>query len=186
MIVTHQGLRVRLRSVQVSDLPLFKSEMELSPSYLKRSDSIWLPHHDESIEALVMSLVEANMRLPFPTAWVIENENMYKIGLISLHSFDARHLVFSYGISLLSAFQGRGYAYEAVNLLLHYMFNQICYFKCLAKTYSFNNNSIALQQKVGFKMEGILKESYFINGKFADVFLWGIDRKCFLFMHKAQ
>ena len=35
-------------------------------------------------------------------------------------------------------------------------------------------------------MEGILKDSYYSKGEFIDVYLWGIDKNSFRFMHKAQ
>lgn len=186
MIISHNGLRVSLRDLQLTDTPLFYSEIELSSSYLRNSDILWLPHHEESIQATIASLVERNRLLPFPTTLVLLNEKNQSIGLVSLHTFDNRHLIFNYGISLLEKYQGKGYAFEAVNLLLNYMFYHNKYFKCLAKTYSFNKSSIALQRTVGFKMEGILKDSYYSKGEFIDVYLWGIDKNSFRFMHKAQ
>ena len=79
-------------------------------------------YHEESIQATIASLVERNRLLPFPTTLVLLNEKNQSIGLVSLHTFDNRHLIFTYGISLLEKYQGKGYAFEAVNLLLNYMF----------------------------------------------------------------
>ena len=55
MIISHNGLRVSLRDLQLTDTPLFYSEIELSSSYLRNSDILWLPHHEESIQATIAS-----------------------------------------------------------------------------------------------------------------------------------
>jgi RimJ/RimL family protein N-acetyltransferase len=185
MEISNVACRVKLRNLSVNEIRLFYSEIELSTDYLRRSDVLWLPQNEESIYESVTNMINDQSLMQYPSTLAIFNENNKAIGIISCHTFDNKHGVFSYGISILNDFQGKGYAFEAVNLLLFHMFYNRGYYKCIAQTYAFNNQSIKLQSKVGFKKEGILPNAYFSLGKYVDIIIWGLEKGEFMFMRNV-
>jgi RimJ/RimL family protein N-acetyltransferase len=186
MEISNVGCRCKLRSLTLQEMGIFYSEIELSADYLRKSDVLWLPQNEESLKENITNMINNQQMMQFPNTLAIINENNIPVGVISCHSFDNRHGVFSYGISLLNNYQNKGYGFEAANLLLLHMFYTRGYFKCIANTYAFNNFSIKLQKKIGFGLEGVLKNAYYSRGEFIDIFIWGIDKNEFLFMHNAQ
>ena len=80
----------------------------------------------------------------------------------------------SYGITIGAEFQGRGYASEAIILLLRYMFGERRFQKCDVGIYAYNTASLKLHTKLGFVEEGRRRRSQFFAGEYHDVVLMGI------------
>jgi RimJ/RimL family protein N-acetyltransferase len=96
------------------------------------------------------------------------------VGGLATQNSDSRFGNFGYGISIGREYQRRGYAREAVTLLLRYMFGECRYHKCEVSIYSFNVGSLALHQSLGFQEEGLLREHVFCAGRYHDMILMGI------------
>lgn len=68
--------------------------------------------------------------------------------------------------------RGKGYGTEALRLLVSYGFNCLNLYNIMLKVFSFNLAAIACYKKVGFKIIGERRNSYFLNGKrYNDVFM---------------
>ena len=61
---------------------------------------------------------------------------------------------------------GKGYASEALKLLLDYAFNERGLNRIVADILESNEQSIRMHEKTGYKKEGLMRESVFKNGKF--------------------
>lgn len=61
---------------------------------------------------------------------------------------------FGYGIAIGRPYQRRGYASEAVVILLRYLFGERRYHKCEVGIYAYNEPSVALHRRLGFVEEG--------------------------------
>ena len=72
------------------------------------------------------------------------------------------------------SFLGKGYGKDALETLIKYGFEEICLNRIWAEVYSINENALNLYKKVGFEVEGILKQHVYKNGKFIDSFLIGL------------
>ena len=81
---------------------------------------------------------------------------------------------FMYGVSLGDEYKRRGYAMEAVRLLLTFMFGERRFHKCEASVWAFNEPFLALHRKFGFSEEGRLKDHEFFAGSRHDVVLFGM------------
>ena len=68
----------------------------------------------------------------------------------------------------------RGYATEAVQLVLKYYFEELRYQKCLVGVHSNNPASVALHEKLGFVREGTLRRMVYTGGRFHDVHHFGM------------
>jgi len=58
------------------------------------------------------------------------------------HGCDPRHGTFGYGISIAAAHRRKGYAAEAIAIVLRYYFEELRYQKVSVQIYSFNEPSI--------------------------------------------
>ncbi len=85
----------------------------------------------------------------------------YRSGTINTHSCDPRHGTFGYGLAIAREHWRKGYASEAICLVLAYYFRELRYQKVTAHVYAFNEASIRLHEKLGFQLEGRLRRMIF-------------------------
>lgn len=69
---------------------------------------------------------------------------------------------------------GKGYAGDALKLVLKHCFIKLRMNRIGAEIYSFNSRSIAFFMRAGFKREGILRQAVLVNGRFYDEHLYGL------------
>jgi len=65
--------------------------------------------------------------------------------------------------------RGQGFGTEAMLLLLDFIFEQMNLRRVKLYVFSFNERAIKSYEKAGFKVEGILRQELFRNGKYYDV-----------------
>jgi RimJ/RimL family protein N-acetyltransferase len=96
------------------------------------------------------------------------------VGALSTFDIDQRAGRFSYGIAIGLDFQRRGFATDAIAVLLTYMFGERRLHKCGVGIYSFNQASIALHERIGFQAEGRLRDHEYFAGRHLDLILLGM------------
>ncbi|UPV73141.1 GNAT family N-acetyltransferase [Halorussus limi] len=77
---------------------------------------------------------------------------------------------------LLPAYHGEGYATEAMALFLDHLFESRAVRGVEAHVYSHNNPSQALLDRLGFTLEGKLRENNFVEGAYRDEYVYGLLR----------
>ena len=105
------------------------------------------------------------------------------VGHIATHHCDARVGVLSYGLSIHAPFRRKGYAADAVCLVLRYYFEERRYQKANVAVFSFNEASRRLHERLGFTLEGRQRRSTFTRGQFHDVLWYGITAEEFRELH---
>jgi RimJ/RimL family protein N-acetyltransferase len=68
----------------------------------------------------------------------------------------------------------RGYAAEAIRLILRYYFDELRYQMANVEIHAFNEASLALHRKLGFQEEGRLRRTVYTEGKYFDQVILGI------------
>lgn len=98
------------------------------------------------------------------------------IGLISLIDIDFMNRKAELGTTIVGEqnMWGKGIATEMISLLLDYAFTDLSLNKIYAYAIEANVGSIRAKEKSGFKVEGLLREHHMYEGRFMDVFLYGI------------
>lgn len=76
-------------------------------------------------------------------------------------------------------FRGRGLAVDATSLLLAYGFGTLGLNRVYLRTLGGNLNNIKLNERIGFRFEGVLREAVHRDGKPADVVLMALLRNEF-------
>lgn len=101
------------------------------------------------------------------------------VGSISLHSQDRTNGTFSFGIVIAREHWGRGYAREAVRILMRYGFWEQRYQKCNSACAHSNERSMQLHRALGFTEEGRRRRQIFYDGRYHEEVLWGMTREEF-------
>lgn len=111
---------------------------------------------------------------------IIEKTTGKHIGNIKLHRINwvDRHAEFGRLIGDSDA-RAKGYGSEVVQLILNYAFQRLNLHKVFAKCLAFNQAAIRSNEKNGLIVESVLKEFQYVEGKYEDVVIMGINRKTY-------
>jgi len=173
-----QGEKVRLRALAPSDWQSLHAFDEADTEMARLGWRVPFPRSAERArrwaeEAASAEPKDDNYRL------VIENREGEVVGTINTHGCDARNGTFEYGVALGPQHRRKGYAREAITLLLHYYFGELRYQKCNVLVYAFNEASIRLHEQLGFQREGCLRRQVFSQGAYHDALLFGLTAEEF-------
>lgn len=93
------------------------------------------------------------------------------LGTCGLHDIDWYNDTARLGIILFNTiFWGRGYAKEAIQLLLEWAFgDKVKIHKVYLSVFTTNDRGIGLYTRLGFKKEGRLRSEYKIRGAYVDL-----------------
>ncbi|MFK8908296.1 GNAT family N-acetyltransferase [Streptomyces sp. YS-3] len=105
------------------------------------------------------------------------------VGAIGSHHADPRAGWFEYGVTLGAGHRRKGYAAEAVVMLLRFMFAERRFHKCGARILAHNEPSLALQRRLGFIEEGRLRDQVFFAGQHHDLVIMGMLADEFAKLH---
>jgi diamine N-acetyltransferase len=169
------GENIRLRALEPEDLDfLYSIENDISFWEISSTQTPFSKHlltqylanaHLDIYEAKQLRLV------------IVENESDKNVGLIDLFDFNPQHKRAGIGILIVPQSQQKGYAYEALGLLIDYSFKQLDLHQLYANITPENTSSIKLFKKHNFKEVGIKKEWVYGNGKFKDEILFQLINK---------
>lgn len=91
------------------------------------------------------------------------------IGNIRVFNFHSIHKRAELGIMLYDKSEwGKGYGTEALKAIVQFAFNDLKLHRICADYYSINKASARIFEKVGFNVEGVFKDHFFIKDKFVD------------------
>ncbi|MGL4656562.1 MAG: GNAT family N-acetyltransferase [Sarcina sp.] len=72
---------------------------------------------------------------------------------------------------------GQGYGTDSMEVLIHFIFNELNFEKIKLSLYSFNDRALKCYANLGFVEEGRLKKEIFREGKYHDVILMAMFRE---------
>jgi RimJ/RimL family protein N-acetyltransferase len=108
----------------------------------------------------------------------IEGEKKIVIGNLGLHHINGKDQSAALGIVIGDKqYWGKGCGSEAVKLIIRYGFEQLNLHRIASSAWAFNERSIKMHLRAGFKEEGRRKEAVFKNGAFHDEVEFGLLRE---------
>jgi len=161
-----RGPRITLRPMHPADGALL--ERWSADEDIRRTFS---REHLNRVLGLLSEAMDLRRDLPF----LISDEHGRGVGMICL--FDVDPDVRQAEMTKLlgdRAARGKGYAAEAVKVTLAYAFDELKLQRVYLRTAGFNFQNIRLNEKVGFRFEGILRRSHVLAGNVVDVALMSI------------
>lgn len=108
---------------------------------------------------------------------IADKETMKYLGQIDLMMIDPIARKAEMAIVLSPAHQGKGYAKEAVRLLVNYAFQTMNLHKVHLKCAEKNERAVSLYKNAGFETEGVLRDDLFIDGEYQNTLIMSIIRK---------
>jgi RimJ/RimL family protein N-acetyltransferase len=172
-----QGEKVRLRAVEVADWEVHY-QWNMDSDNGRMSDEVWFPTSRTSVQAWAereAKLGNDNEAFRFQ----IENLAGELVGTINTHACNPRCGTFMYGIAVHPDHRRKGYASEAMGLVLRYYFDERRYQKVNAEVFGFNAPSNALHERLGFTLEGRLRRMIYSGGVFHDKLIYGMTQEEF-------
>ena len=106
--------------------------------------------------------------------WVIEDLQGTLVGTINTTNCNRQTGTFSYGLAIQREHWRKGYASEAIRIVLGYYFHELRYQKVTVQVYDFNQASVQLHQKLGFQVEGRIRRAIFTGGSYHDEIFLGL------------
>ena len=163
-----QGQKAFLRPYQLSDA-------EQIIQWLHGNDPYYItsrPFHFKSVEARKADLSPGENDARF----IIMNSQNVPVGTIEYFNLNHRNRSIQIDFMLDPAEKGKGYASEAVNLLLIILLENMGMNKIYVQTGAYNESAIKLLENAGFKRDGLLREHYYLRGQFYDGVVYSILR----------
>lgn len=141
--------------------------------------SEWLPWVDEvqSIEDCLHNIFYCQNQWAARQSWngiILEKGIM--VGRIGFHALDSRNKITSLGYWLSSESQGKGIMRMCVKALVDTVLLDQDYNRVEIRAAVKNLKSQAIPEKLGFKLEGILKEAEWLNDRFVDLHLYAMTK----------
>ncbi len=162
------GKKVTLRDIELSDCNenylAWLQDFEINQYMETRFEN-------QTIEKIV-DFVDANRKSTNNIIFAILDAKTEKhIGNIKIGAINRNNLNadISYFIGDKN-FWNKGYATEAVKLVIDYSFQQLKLHRLSAGVIAGNHASEVLLRKVGMRLEGICTEGYLVDGKFTDAY----------------
>ncbi|MGE7911323.1 GNAT family N-acetyltransferase [Lysinibacillus xylanilyticus] len=169
-MITGQG--VFLRPVTENDVDsIYKCFQNEEIMYMTGTRNILTK--DQVREALIR-FSEDSTRHDFAICLV---ENSKVIGDLAIMEIDSDNKKAIFRITLHSIENcGKGYGTEAVQLVQKFTFEELQLNRLELQVFSHNIRGIKSYEKVGFKKEGTLRQSLYMNGKYSDEIIMSILR----------
>jgi RimJ/RimL family protein N-acetyltransferase len=172
-----EGRLVRLRPLRPEDAKLHYEEERDSAGIRVFEARIQLPSSPEKIQAWCEQKARDND--PKSPAFAVETLECITVGMANIHGLNDRDGTFSLAIRIYRPFQRRGYARDAMRILMRYGFYELRCQKCNSATIGSNEASINLHLNLGFQIEGRIRRNAYTNGQYYDEVLFGITREEF-------
>jgi RimJ/RimL family protein N-acetyltransferase len=172
-----KGKSVLLRPAKKSDIPYFLKWCN-DPEVIQYL-SLYMPMIETSLEKFMEELATTRAKSEvLLVIEAIEGDSTRPIGNCGLHGIDSKDGGGAFGIVIGEKdYWSKGYGTEAAQLLIGYGFQQLNLHRISSYAFAFNERSIKLHKKLGFREEGRLRQATFKNGQYHDHVQFGLLRE---------
>ena len=137
----------------------------------------WLPwvDHMQTVANFTHYIIDTKKRAADKTDFgyaIIIDKNI--VGRMGLHHINYQNKIGEIGYWLADGLQGRGIITKCCTALINHGFTQLGLNRIEIKCGLGNDKSLAIAEKMQFKLEGILRKAELLNGKFIDLYLYAM------------
>jgi len=167
-----KGKLIFLTSVEKSDLTQFK-KWRNNPDFRKNFREYRELNDEMQNNWFDKFVVNDNDTIMFSIRDINNQELLGCCGLCYINWIH-RYADLSFYIGKDNLYVDDKYAFDAVDVLIRYGFNELGLNKIWTEIYEFDSLKINFLQKYGFKRDGQLRENYFYDGKWWDSIIFSI------------
>ncbi len=170
------GKKVKLRAIKKEDLTL--ACKYLNDSEIKKLMYSGIPFpmtYEEELRWFEENSKENNGRYNFS---IEDLETNKYIGGCGINNINWVSRVATIGIFIGDKdFLSKGYGYDAMNVLIDFIFSEMNMNKISLNAFSFNERAINCYKKCGFIVEGVLRNEIYREGKYYDNIYMGLMKE---------
>lgn len=160
---------VSLRPLEIEDAE-FLQQLIVNPDVRKYLGRTPMPRNLEQVEDRIKSVTEDDSIIQF----IIEKEGD-PVGTIALFDIDRDYRHAEFGAFMVKPeIHGKGVGTRALEMLLEYAFDELNMHKVIGGYIEDNGASRKVQEKFGFKEEGIQKDMKYRDGEYLDLVRMGL------------
>jgi RimJ/RimL family protein N-acetyltransferase len=168
-----KGEKIILRPIIKTDISLFLKWFN-NPELLQYI-SLYLPMTEIEEEEWIKTIAQNPKNNVIFIIEAIENSNKIPIGDIGLFHINTKDQNCVFGIAIGEKdYWSKGYGTDASKLIIDYGFKQLNLYSISSSAIEYNERSIRLHKKLGFKEEGRRRKRHFKNGQFWDEIIYGL------------
>lgn len=172
------GPNILLRAPEPADIDIiFRWENDTRIWHLGNTLA---PYSRFAIEQFVLNTdndIFSSKQLRLIIDWHSSDNGTITVGSIDLYDFDPFHKRAGIGILIDESARRKGFAIEALNLLIEYCFNTLNLHQLYCNIEQSNKESISLFSKAGFTACGTKKEWLFREGQWTDELMFQLVNK---------
>jgi diamine N-acetyltransferase len=105
---------------------------------------------------------------------IVRKQDKTLVGKIVFFDFNSLNRSAGLGVLIDPDERKKGYAGDAMRVLIRFMFHYRGLNKVYAQTAEFNSGAVRLLESLGFKKDACLRDHHFYNGKFFDSFVYSL------------
>lgn len=169
-----KGEKVLLREIRKSDIdyavrwvndPEVTQYLMIYPPISGIAEERWLQNIGENKDG----------KFAFFVIEAIEGETTKPIGNVELSHINHHSGNAEFGIAIFEKdYWSDGYGTEAAEMIIRYGFEQLNLHRISSFAHAFNERSLRMHRKVGFKEEGRRRKAYYRNGAYHDEVVFGL------------
>lgn len=159
-----KGEKVYLKAIEREDLP-YLMDWRNRPDFRKYFREYREINSDMQEKWYENKVINDNSTIMFSIKDIENNQLLGCCGLCYInwiHRYADLSLYIGWNNEYID---NKGYALEACELLFNYAFNELNLNKIWTEIYEFDNKKKNLYESMGFKVDGILRQNYFYDGK---------------------
>lgn len=174
MIKFLEGNLIYLRPLSKSDISIWFDWFN-DPIITEHMNKGIFPNTESAQEEFFQSISRSRTDIQLAIA-VKEDDSL--IGTVGIHKIDWLHRHGDISIVIGDKNHwGKGFATEAISLIVKHAFTKLNLHKLTAGIWSSNLSSKKCFEKNGFVLEGTLRKQFFYNGSFVDEYRMGLFRE---------
>ncbi|MCD5324643.1 MULTISPECIES: GNAT family N-acetyltransferase [Pontibacillus] len=170
--------RIRFRKLEKDDMEILHRWQNDTTVHTNMSTSIDL-YSMEDVEKFYERMKDSRSYI------IVEKESDKEIGSITLVRENNQQQNAEFLLLIgEKEYWGNGYGKEALLLFLNFVFMELNLHRISLKVFSFNEKAKGMYERMGFKVEGQLREAFFRNGKWHDLFIMGMLQDEYMALYK--
>lgn len=164
------GSKVYLRPLEMDDLD-FMQQSTNNDVEMRRLTGTPTAFTRTQLEQYILRQSEDDSRVSFG---VVRLEDDQLMGEVVINDINPNARSASFRIAISDAYTGQGFGTEATRLMLDYGFGMLNLHRIELDVYTINERAIHVYEKVGFKWEGLKRESWYYDHQFYDTVIMSI------------
>jgi [ribosomal protein S5]-alanine N-acetyltransferase len=172
-----------------SDVRLATARLDLRPLEAADTDAVFAMRSDPVVQRYgshpawtdrqkAVDYIERNIRVMAAGTdaqfAIVRRADAAVVGTCTLYQLDEQCRLAQVGYALLTSEWGQGYAAEAVTTMLDWGFGQLDLNRVEADVDPRNAPSIRAMERLGFTLEGHLRERWIVDGEICDSLIYGL------------